>query len=160
MDKFQFDEFVWRLRDEAGMSAADAQQEVIDALVKDAGFGSICGDREYGLFNLFASVTAPAWKPVIAGQEPKGRVMLHLRNSEFKQRVIVGEYYEQFEIECRDCDEDTVEYCDADGAEYLPAGWYADSRFSDTYYPIDDKWKIICWRSEEHTSELQSLADF
>jgi hypothetical protein len=146
MDKFQFDALVWRLRDEAGMSATDAQKAAIDALVKDAGFGSICGDREYGLFNLFKSAATPTWRPVIAGQGPKGRVLLSLRNSEFKQRVIVGEYYEQFEIECRDCDEDVVEYCDADGAEYLPAGWYADSRFSDTYYPICDDWKIIGWQ--------------
>jgi hypothetical protein len=50
MDKFQFDALVWQLRDEAGMSAADAQQVVIGALVKDAGFavptGRLMGDHD------------------------------------------------------------------------------------------------------------------
>jgi hypothetical protein len=146
MDKFQFDEFVWQLRDEAGMSAADAQQAAIGALVKDAGFGSICGDRDYGLFDLFKSAATPTWRPVIAGQEPKQRVLLSMASKSYQlmhKCTVVGEYVSKFEIEC----EDGGDCCYEDGTEYLISGWYADSFISDSWTLIDDEeWVIIGWQ--------------
>jgi hypothetical protein len=88
----------------------------------------------------------PTWRPVIAGQEPQGRVILSLLSNGRpvrQTRVVIGEFITRFDVEI----EDGGEYCDEDGAEYLPQGWYADSLIGNEYWLIDNgEWEIIGWQ--------------
>lgn len=75
---------------------------------------------------LLAAAPAPAsdgWRPIESAPSAKA-VLVAYTNRSGKRRVVKAVRYEQFQSEQEFDEFDTVEYCEAKDAYFIPAGWY------------------------------------